>query len=113
MDGARARRPQKPLVQFTHAVAEADAHKIELEQLAAKDPEFYEYLRKHDQELLDFDAEAEPEDDDEDGDAQMLGSDDEDAEAPRAPVLTKEILRKWQKSLLEVSRHGLFLGRAY
>ncbi|EJD52613.1 Noc2-domain-containing protein [Auricularia subglabra TFB-10046 SS5] len=79
---------------------EVDMHKFELEQLKAKDPEFYEYLKKNDQELLDFDPsaapEAEPEDEDE-----AMDEDGDDEQEVKAPVLTKDILKKWQKSLLE------------
>ncbi|KAI0656297.1 Noc2-domain-containing protein [Cubamyces menziesii] len=75
---------------------EGEAHLMELSKLAEKDPEFYKYLQENDRELLEFslnDANAAV---DEDG--------DEDAEAMEedtTPVLTKEILQRWQKALLD------------
>lgn len=80
---------------------------MELSKLAEKDPEFYKYLQENDRELLEFslnDANAAV---DEDG--------DEDAEAMEedtTPVLTKEILQRWQKALLDV-RSVYWLTTAY
>ena len=72
------------------------AHLQDLEKLKEKDPEFYKYLQENDRELLDFD----PDRVEEDVDLENV----EDARLPeqKAPVLTKEILRRWQKALLEV-----------
>lgn len=80
---------------------EAQAHKIELAKLAEQDPEFYKYLQDNDKELLDFDVEARSDDEE---DIDMDGGDvsDKENEDTKAPVLTKEILRKWQKGILEV-----------
>jgi|SRR5882762_2749550 len=69
----------------------------ELAKLAEKDPEFYKYLQENDRELLEFDLQAMDEDSEhEDGDAEALDKD-------KAPVLTMQILQRWQKALLEVS----------
>ena len=75
---------------------EGRSHMLELTKLAEKDPEFYKYLQENDRELLDFD----PDRVEEDVDLENV----EDARLPeqKAPVLTKEILRRWQKALLEV-----------
>ena len=73
---------------------------MELEKLAEQDPEFFKYLQENDKELLDFDVD---EDDDEDLDVDEDGMDEDEEEEAKAPVLTKEILRRWQKALLEVS----------
>ena len=51
----------------------ASKHRAELEALKTKDPEFFEYLKQADAELLDFAGDEEEEDDDEDE-----GSDDEE-----------------------------------
>ena len=71
----------------------------ELSKLAEKDPEFYKYLQENDKELLDFDPNAMEEDED-DGSG-GAGTEDED-EAESVPVLTKNVLQKWQKAILEV-----------
>lgn len=77
---------------------EGATHLHELSKLAEKDPEFFKYLQENDTELLDFDPDAMDQDADEDGDED---NEDED-EAEAVPVLTKTILQKWQKAILEV-----------
>ena len=71
-------------------------HKMELAKLAEQDPEFFKYLQENDQELLDFDVDESDEDVEMDDDAEV------DEDDVKGPVLTKEILRKWQKGLLQV-----------
>ena len=73
---------------------EGVAHIHELSKLAEKDPEFYKYLQDNDQELLEFDPE-DAVDEDEDEDVEM--------ESETLPILTKDILRGWQKALLDAS----------
>jgi nucleolar complex protein 2 len=73
---------------------------LELSKLAEADPEFYRYLQENDEELLEFDPSALPESglsetEDRDGDVDMDGREN-------IPVLTREHLRGWQKSLLQV-----------
>ena len=80
---------------------EGKAHLMELSKLAEKDPEFFKYLQENDKELLDFDVDED--DDDDDLDVDEDGMDEDEEEEAKAPVLTKEILRRWQKALLEVS----------
>ncbi|TRM60064.1 Noc2p family-domain-containing protein [Schizophyllum amplum] len=76
---------------------EGKEHLIELSKLAEKDPEFYKYLQENDRELLDFNPDALENDADEDEDAM----DEDDAEAVKVPALTKDILKRWQKAILE------------
>ncbi|KAI0717685.1 Noc2-domain-containing protein [Cerioporus squamosus] len=73
---------------------EGEAHLMELSKLAEKDPEFYKYLQENDRELLEFNLDGAA---DEDEDMEGAGPVEEDS----TPVLTKEILQKWQKSLLD------------
>jgi nucleolar complex protein 2 len=70
-------------------------HLIDLSKLAEKDPEFYQYLQENDRELLEFDLSNAQSGDDEDADEDM---DDEDISVP---VLTRDILKRWQKAILE------------
>ncbi|KAJ7682900.1 Noc2p family-domain-containing protein [Mycena rosella] len=79
---------------------EGEAHLVELSKLAEKDPEFYQYLQENDKELLNFNPDAAGADDDSDEEEAPAGDDDPMGEA-QTPILTKTILRNWQKSLLE------------
>lgn len=101
-------------------------HVADLKALALKDPEFFKYLQENDQELLDCggDDDSIGEDDE---DEEMAGPDDDDEDdedsedegaskkskkgkgkakaevvVKKTPVLTKEILKTWQTSLLKV-----------
>ncbi|KAH9982008.1 Noc2-domain-containing protein [Russula compacta] len=73
---------------------EGTAHMLELSKLAEKDPEFYKYLQQHDRDLLEFNV---------DGDVDVDDADDDvgEPDSGQLPVLTGNILRAWQKSLLE------------
>ncbi|KAI0030854.1 Noc2-domain-containing protein [Vararia minispora EC-137] len=71
------------------------AHVQELSKLAEQDPEFYKYLQENDAELLNFDPNAM----DVQSDEENLEAVDEDNE--KAPVLSSNIIKGWQKALLE------------
>ncbi|GAB1525466.1 Nucleolar Complex 2 protein [Rhizoctonia solani] len=69
---------------------EEETHAMDLAQLQKTDPEFYKYLQENDRELLEFKPE------------EMEFEDDEDMEdTNEKPVLTSEILKTWQRSLIE------------
>ncbi|KAA1104069.1 Nucleolar Complex 2 protein [Puccinia graminis f. sp. tritici] len=87
--------------------------KMDLEMLKEKDPEFYKFLEENDKGLLQFNEDESEEGEDEgstdknnpDSDA---GSDQEEedddptsSKAPKTVLLTKELLRTWQKAILE------------
>ena len=84
-------------------VDEGASHMLELSKLAEKDPEFYKYLQDHDRDLLEFNV---------DDDADVEGADDDvgEPDATQLPTLTENILRTWQKSLLEVSEAAFWFG---
>ncbi|KAM0748136.1 Noc2-domain-containing protein [Meredithblackwellia eburnea MCA 4105] len=100
----------------TEGSVSLEQHAAELKALADKDPEFYKYLQENDAELLDFAGENGG-DSDEDEDDVEVDSDEEmedlkdkqskkgkgkDLKTRSTPVLTLEMLRGWQKSILEV-----------
>ena len=78
---------------------EGTAHTLELSKLAEKDPEFYKYLQENDRELLEFDPNQIDEDEEDESDEQ---NQDVDMDEEKLPVLTSNILRAWQRALLEV-----------
>ncbi|PBK92620.1 Noc2-domain-containing protein [Armillaria gallica] len=74
-------------------------HLTELAKLAETDPEFYKYLQENDKELLEFNPSADAVDND-DSDEDIEGDAAMD-EAVARPVLSNDIIRGWQKALLE------------
>ncbi|KAJ3995984.1 Noc2-domain-containing protein [Lentinula boryana] len=76
---------------------EGQNHLLELSKLAEKDPEFYKYLQENDNELLNFD----PNNDQAMADDALLEDEDVEMTTQQSPTLTIEILRKWQKAILE------------
>ncbi|KIW08618.1 uncharacterized protein PV09_00575 [Verruconis gallopava] len=93
--------------------SEADIgdHKQQLEDLKKKDPEFYEYMKENDPELLDFEdadlAEIDLLSDDEDTPkkkrktAKGSASDSEDENEPSNSEVTKAMINKWEKAMVE------------
>jgi nucleolar complex protein 2 len=94
------------------------SHKEDLDALAAQDPEFYEFLKKNDKSLLDFDDSDAEEEDEEDGegdgddgsDGEDAAGDDDDgkpavnANAPR--TLTMQTFTSWQRAAAEATAAG-------
>ncbi|KIY63741.1 Noc2-domain-containing protein [Cylindrobasidium torrendii FP15055 ss-10] len=72
--------------------ASAESHAAALAALSKTDPEFYAYLQENDRELLDFGV---------DGDEEGGSDEDGEEETKRTKPLTVEIIRGWQKALIE------------
>ncbi|GMI88869.1 NucleOlar Complex associated 2 [Hibiscus trionum] len=87
----------------------AKEHKEQLERLQKKDPEFYQYLQEHGEDLLTFDDEDVDEDADvdmEDAETQMddetyMNDIPEEEEKPSKNVLTAEMVNSWCESIRE------------
>ena len=88
------------------------AHKEDLDALASKDPEFYQYLKENDAELLDFDEdrdlagiqlsdEDEPSTKRKKGDTTTSAAKEKDEEAE----VTMDLLEKWQTAM--TAQHSL------
>jgi nucleolar complex protein 2 len=67
-----------------------DQHRKDMEALKEKDPEFYEFLRKEDEGLLDFDESDHSEEEDEEE-----KEEESDVEENHVPILTKAKLNEW------------------
>lgn len=97
-----------------------EQHMADLQALAERDPDFFKYLQENDAELLDFDPNAagEADDSEDESEGEEESEDDESEDEGKGkkgkgkekekvdkptPVLTSEIIKKWQRSLLEVS----------
>ncbi|UZJ54176.1 hypothetical protein CBS101457_003496 [Exobasidium rhododendri] len=86
---------------------EEEDHAQDLAKLAKKDPEFYKYLQENDQELLDFGNEEDDDGEDDDDDNMegevvsevQIGK--QKATEKDAEVVTSEMLKGWQKSILQ------------
>ncbi|KAH9307991.1 hypothetical protein KI387_035902, partial [Taxus chinensis] len=90
-------------------LSESEKHKRQLERLKEKDPEFFEFLKDHDKELLQFsdeDNDGNEEDDNSEneelavpGEEQI--SDRKDSKHPERKVITTAIVDGWCKSIME------------
>lgn len=76
-----------------------EGHAQDLAKLAEKDPEFFKYLQENDRELLDFGADEEASEDEDS--AVASGSKGKQRAIDEGQVVTREMLRAWQKSILQ------------
>ena len=88
------------------------AHKEDLDALASNDPEFYQYLKENDAELLDFDedrdlADIQPSDEDEPSTKRKKGDTTTSAakEKDEEVEVTMDLLEKWQTAM--TAQHSL------
>ncbi|KAL5718953.1 Nucleolar Complex 2 protein [Ranunculus cassubicifolius] len=108
---------EKITVNSSNVEPNAKEHVQQLQRLQEKDPEFYEFLKEHGQDLLEFDDDEDDEDneidDDDDGTEPQEGSDaDMDDEKPakeKKPqdtqkVITMSMVDTWCKEIREDSK---------
>lgn len=83
------------------SIMDATTHKKTLESLKDKDPEFYEYLQKHDKQLLDFNDDQElPSEGDYDDDDDDVGQNlDEDSTEETTRNVTIDNVKEWKQIL--------------
>ncbi|BFI25735.1 nucleolar complex protein 2 [Marchantia polymorpha subsp. ruderalis] len=94
--------------------SEVTQHKAELSDLAQKDPEFYEFLKEHDKELLDFEDDEEESDEEqnldlgegEDGetDGPAAGEDEGDGQSV---TLTTALVDEWCAAVKVKTNYGI------
>ncbi|XP_015573724.1 nucleolar complex-associated protein 2 [Ricinus communis] len=92
----------------------AKEHKNQLQRLQAKDPEFYQYLKEHDEELLQFTDEDIEEDVDTDVDDAKMQVDEkirgndipEKEEKSSKNMITTDMVDSWCKSVRENGKIG-------
>ncbi|XP_021715547.1 nucleolar complex protein 2 homolog [Chenopodium quinoa] len=116
----KAKKSQNDVSDEVEAIKEAKEHKKQLEKLKETQPEFYEYLKEVDKELLEFDADDDDVkigDDDAETDLDDTGVDDEgdldDSDVEKAVVgskkgeqsvraiITMEMVESWCKGIQE------------
>ncbi|GKB27795.1 nucleolar complex protein 2, partial [Tanacetum coccineum] len=85
------------------AVENAKEHKSQLQRLSEKDPEFFNFLKEHDKELLEFDEEEEDEDGQEDD---PMDQSDGLAKKEEIKTITSEMVDTWIKAIQKEKKIG-------
>ena len=89
-----------PICVYCKAVAE-EKHRLTLQALKEKDPEFYAYLEENDRALLDFGEDEDDEENDAKAPSETSKSKKANSKkATQAVVVTKDLLATWQKQML-------------
>lgn len=88
---------------------EEEKHMLDIAALKEKDPEFYKYLQENDKALLEFgndkddDDDAPVEDEDDEQPSKLKGKGKGKARSTiKEVVVTKDLLKSWQKQMLQV-----------
>ena len=89
----------------------ASTHKAELEKLKETDPEFYEFLREEDEDLLAFDEDDDEEEEEEEDD-DLSDDDDDDGARKKKKKKTRTITSEVVQKLCDNAEGGQSLGGA-
>ncbi|KAF9602090.1 hypothetical protein IFM89_024857 [Coptis chinensis] len=83
-------------------IVNAKGHVQQLQRLQEKDPEFYEFLKEHDKDLLEFDEDDD--DDIDDNDTKDNETVQEETQKPSKNVITAAMVDSWRKEILESAK---------
>ena len=89
----------------SYNLGEEERHRLDVAALREKDPEFYKYLEENDRGLLEFgDDEADGLDGDinEQDAPKSTKNGKAKVEEPKVTAVTKDLLKSWQKQMLQV-----------
>lgn len=90
---------------------EEEKHKLSLAALRERDPEFYKYLEENDKALLDFGEDGAAHDSDAEADGKSATS-SKKKKGKSVVRVDKELLKSWQKQMLQVRLVSSDAGQA-